>query len=249
MPAAKSAAGKEAGAAKTAVTGGGVLRVFLARGAGVIEIENGVMDDFAIAGAEFDGGDVFVFGGIDRDDEAAIDVAAFGGDGVGVLHFDDEIRLAELPAVLEDRRARQIGGGTFERALIRPLLERGDLGIGEMTRALEFAETGFGFPRRHEAVLRHAHDLLGALPHVVEVHQRKWCDFTFVVAGGAVLEDKGGDVLVESDRAGGGGGVRCASAGGEQQRQCGDTGQESIESAHYRGPQPGQFVVFRHSVP
>src|SRR5947209_5994117 len=77
-PTSQAAAGAEAGAAGAGVAGmisaGGLE---LPRLAAVVQVEERVVDDLAVAGAEIDGGDVLVLIQIQRNDEAAVDVAAF----------------------------------------------------------------------------------------------------------------------------------------------------------------------------
>jgi hypothetical protein len=64
-----------------------------------------VVDDLAVAGADLGGADPAAFGEVGRDDEVVVGVLA-GGNHVVLADVDDDVGLAELPAVCEDRRRR-----------------------------------------------------------------------------------------------------------------------------------------------
>ena len=63
----------------------------------------------------------------------------------------------------------------------------------------EMTELGVGLPRRHEPVLGGRHDLPGPLLDVVVAQQRERGGLARPMAGGAVLENDGGDVPVEGE--------------------------------------------------
>ena len=62
------------------------------------------------AGDVLDSDDVAVLGEAGGDDEGAVDVVAAGRDLEGLGHLDDEVGLAELPAVVVLLGGRCVGG-------------------------------------------------------------------------------------------------------------------------------------------
>ena len=108
------AAGKEAaGNVQAALKAGERIGfVVFASFAGGVGREQGVMDDAAVAGTIFEGLDVLAGGNFEVEDEIAIDIGPVGGNGIGLGHREDDVGLAERPAVVEfwgrraDRRRR-----------------------------------------------------------------------------------------------------------------------------------------------
>ena len=177
-----------------------VAPVFFAGAAGAVDHHRGVVDDAAVAGFEFECPDIT--GRIDRqrDREIAEDVGAVGGQGIGGGHRRDQIRLAEFPVVGPRLQWRQVGGIALEFATGDPAADRGDLALGQTAFASEATVAGFGFPRRHIAALGDVGDLLGAGDDIAVAEQVEGCRAFGTMAGGAVLQDNGGDIAVEGRR-------------------------------------------------
>ena len=97
------------GPPKHGIAGPRVGLIALAGLARDIDIGQDVVDDPAVARPELDGRDVLVFFEAGRDDEAAIDVVAAGGDVEIGADVDDQVGRAELPVVGELGRRRQVG--------------------------------------------------------------------------------------------------------------------------------------------
>ena len=118
----------------------------LAERAGRVAVIEHVVDDLGGGRADLDGADPFIFGQTDGDEEVAVDVGAAGGDFVGLGEAHDEVGLAELPAGGELGEARGELGVAFGRALLDPVGEEGDLGIGEAALVAVLDVGGLGVP-------------------------------------------------------------------------------------------------------
>src|SRR5262245_36948437 len=136
-----------------------------------------VMDDAAIAGTNFDSADVAILTKIGRDDEATVDIAAFGAQLVSLGWFDDCVRLTQRPAFGKFGKRRQIGGIAFRSARAEPILEQADLLCREMPLVAKLAKALLRFPRRHDVLTGDTGDLFGPLGDVAVTQQRKWRDF------------------------------------------------------------------------
>ena len=82
-------------------------------------------------------------------------------------------------------------------AFVDPALYRLDLFIGQSALADEVAVAAFGFPRWHITGLRDEGYLLGAGYNIGIVEQAEGRRAFWAVAGGAVLENYGGDIAIE----------------------------------------------------
>ena len=102
--------------------GTGSCLVLLPRLARDVEEEQRVVDDAVVARPELDAPDVLVLVQVERDRERAVDVAALGGHRVRFGHLDDEVGLAERPALRELRQRRQVLGVALGGACLDPLL-------------------------------------------------------------------------------------------------------------------------------
>ena len=135
--------------------------------------------------------------------------------GYGVRQRQDQIRLAELPALGPGRNRRAIGGLAFRRSVLDPLLDHRDLVVTKPALVGERDVAWLGKPRRHDALPGCLRDLLGVGANVAILQQReRGTGKTFRVpvgsaavgrvdramAGGALLEQDGRDVLVERRR-------------------------------------------------
>ena len=102
------------------------------------------MDDAFVARSELDGPDEPRSVDGNRDHEIAEDVEAVRGKREGLRALDDEVRLAELPALRPFRRRRQSGGIAFDCALFDPQADRVDLFGREPTLPEELDIANFG---------------------------------------------------------------------------------------------------------
>ena len=171
-----------------------VAPVFFAGAAGAVDHHRGVLEDAAVAGFEFECPDITARIDRQRDREIAEDVGAVGG------HRRDQIGLAEFPVVGPRRQWRQVVGIALEFATGDPAADRGDLALGQTAFASEATVAGFGFPRRHIAALGDVADLLGAGDDIAVAEQVEGRRAFGTMAGGAVLQDNGGDIAVEGRR-------------------------------------------------
>lgn len=167
-------------------------------GIGIGEIE-GVVDHGAGGRVDVHGSDPFVFGHIEVDGNVAIDVGAIGGDVESDGHFDDEIRFAQSPAGVKLGGLWLFGRVAFGRALFDPVLDEGNLVVGEAAIIEKREGGGSGFPRRHYATTGDLGDGGGFAGDVVVGKERERGGFARTVTGGTVLVNDWGDVVVESN--------------------------------------------------
>ena len=90
------------------------------------------------------------------------------------------------------------------------LLGQVELALGQTAFASEATVAGFGFPRRHIAAVADVGNLLGAGDDIAVAEQVDGRRAFGTMAGGAVLQDNGGDIAVEGRRP-----VRCFAAAGQ----------------------------------
>ena len=167
-----------------------------------IEKEPGVVDDAPVAGPKLDGGNRSILLQTARDDEAAVDILAVGREGEGLGHFEDEIGLAQLPAIGELRSRRQVFGIAFFGTGVGPTGDGLDLLGGQPPLVLEVAVTVHGFPRRHAPGRGDVLEEVGALGRVLVAHQGEGANLAGPMAAGAVLEQNRCHLLAERDRFG-----------------------------------------------
>src|SRR5436190_13528231 len=159
------------------------------------------MDDARVAGMELDAGDV----GARRDRNANRENA----EGIGFLRrqrkcgvgLDDQVGLPEQPAVRPLRQRRKVLRITFRRSALRPLIDRGDLAIGQQALPDEVRNPRFDLPWRHEARCGDRGDLRGTAPDVVVTGQRERSGTAIAVAGDARLKHDRRDVFRKGLRA------------------------------------------------
>jgi hypothetical protein len=161
-----------------------------------------VVNYAAIAGTEFGGSNVGVLLEIQGQNEALEAVVSVGGYVEAVTGLEDEIGLAALPSLREGRNGRLVLRIAFGRAVFSPLADEGDLLGGETPLMLECAETGLGFPGRHEALFGDSRDEQGALGCVLVSEQGKRGDFTGPMALRTLTVEDRRDVLVVCRRRG-----------------------------------------------
>ena len=86
-----------------------------------------MVDDFAISRLHFERADEVVFGEFRWNDEAAVNVVAFGGEFVVFVGFEDDVWFAEGPGFGELRSGWEIGGFSLGGIGVGPLFEQDDL--------------------------------------------------------------------------------------------------------------------------
>jgi hypothetical protein len=172
------------------------------------------MHDAAIAGAEFNSADKFVFREIHRNHKAPEHISPFGGHGERLGHFHDQVGLAQIPAFGEFGRGGKIFCIPFQHTLLGPGLDQLDLRFCETSLVHEIAMAGLGLPRRHVAAFGDGGDILGVLLDRFIIQQRKRRDLAGAMAADAILIKDGGDVFGE-----GGLGDRNLRRGGTDQKQ------------------------------
>ena len=147
-------------------TRGGLVE--LPRPAGRVDVGDEVVDDAAIPRGVVDRLEEGVLRQVGRQDEAAVDVRAPGGYGEGLVDLEDQVGRAELPALGELGRGRQVLGIAERGAAVGPGGEDGELGRRERLVVLELRPHAPGrLPRRHRPILGHRDDVLGPLPRLL----------------------------------------------------------------------------------
>src|SRR5262249_40602867 len=97
-----------------------ILAVELARGAETVHQNIGVMDDLGVAGQDLERSDVAPTLDRHREDEVAEEVRAASTKRVRLRKLEDEVRLAEEPAVREGGDGRQLRGIALARSPLHP---------------------------------------------------------------------------------------------------------------------------------
>src|SRR4029453_15184896 len=110
-----------------------------------------MMENFRIVGPELDPANVAAARQRNWYDEIPEQIRAARHQLIRLGNRREEVRLSELPALGPDRHNRPIGGASFRRPLIDPLLNQIDLRIGQASLADEPRRIVFGQPRRHHA--------------------------------------------------------------------------------------------------
>src|SRR5262249_31205750 len=118
--------------------------------AGSVIVNQGMVDDTAIARTDLHRRDVAIFGKAGGQYEDAKQVVAGGTDGPGLGDRQTHIRSAQLPAGGEVSCRRGFGGVTLRGAAVRPGAQRRDFLLGQSSLTVE--RTSFNrLPRRHAA--------------------------------------------------------------------------------------------------
>ena len=94
-------------------------------------------------------------------------------------------------------KRRRLGGVSLGRLRRHPRLDHRQFGVGQHPLAFEATDARLDVPGRHEAALRHLHDLRGTLPHLAIGRQAEGAGAARAVARGAGFEDQRGDVAGE----------------------------------------------------
>src|SRR5437867_3196664 len=123
---------------------------------------------------QFHGLDVASAGRRDRDDEIAIHILPAGRESVRLRHLNDQVRLAELPALAPFRRGGQVCRCAFHSPFGDPLLNKADLINAEVTSSREFTEARLWRPRRHKAALSYCSDVSRMFFHLGIGQQIEW---------------------------------------------------------------------------
>ena len=166
-----------------------------------IDADDGVVDERRRPGRNSTARTKRSDGSATRQHEVAKHVAIARPHGVRAWHGDDEIRLAELPAVGPDWSARADPQGCPRPRLRSPSAESlqsqraGDAGRRRTPRGPAQAATGGMCP-----VARHLDDLVRARPDVRETQQAERRRLSRPMARRTVLEQDRRDVLAEGGR-------------------------------------------------
>ncbi len=140
--------------------------------------------------------------------EVVVNVGAVGLERERLGRLHDQVRRAELPAVCELGRGRDLGLGALGSALRDPIGNLADLLRGETVLIGEVAVAGLGQPGRHVMALGNGYNLAGVLLNVLKGEQRERAGLAGPVAGGAVLVNDRRDVVSEGERLSGSDGRR-----------------------------------------
>ena len=203
-------------------------------------------DDGGVAGPELHAS--HVAGAVDGagDHEVADHVGTVGREGVGLRHPDDQVGLAQLPALGPLGGRGKVRRLPFRQLSLQPGLEQFQFLDGEPPVPDEAAFSRLGQPGRHVAGARDHLDLARPRLHFLIGEEAEGSHLPRTVAGSAALVDDGGDVPVEGDGPGGPSGGFRGSAGSEESRQgephqdCRQTGGcgicFSMVAPHMHGP-------------
>jgi hypothetical protein len=104
-----------------------IVEIPLTQIAGFVEQDSRMVDDLAVARPEFDGLDVLELVDRHRQDEVAEQILAFSRDGERLAHGQDEVGLAQLPAVRKARLCRTVARVALDGSLVDPIPERVDV--------------------------------------------------------------------------------------------------------------------------
>ena len=116
-----------------------------------------------------------------------------------LIGFDNQIRLAKLPAFSECGWRRSRGRVAFGRSLRDPLGNRGDLRVSQALRVGEIAIARLRRPGRHAAP-REIGNLAGVFLYVGIAEQGERAGLAGTMARSAMLIDDRRDVVSEGDR-------------------------------------------------
>src|SRR5579884_905212 len=166
----------------------------LARTPLVAEVQ-GMMHHFTRAGTDVDGCYPLVLGEMEWQDEIAVDVRPIGGHVEGPVHGDDQVRLAEIPALWELRYLGEFLGIALGHAVFYPALEQGNLPVAQAALVAKVAVARLRLPRRHVAALDHIENGSAALLDVAIAHQFEGSRLPRTMTAGAVVEDDRGNVF------------------------------------------------------
>ena len=161
-----------------------------------------MVNDAPIAGSNFYSANIPVGRQMQRNHKTPRHVLAFGGNGIRLGHLKDHVGLAQLPAVRELRRRRQVGRIAFGRSVRGPLLYQCPLLVRQPPLALKLAVAGFQLPGRHQALFGDNGNLLRPFRRVTVRQQGKRSHFVRPMTIGAVVEEDGRNVFAECRRVG-----------------------------------------------
>ena len=125
-----------------AVSRSGIGLVERARGRCAIDPDIGVVDDFRIAGPEFEAAHELPACHRQRHHEDPEDIGAFGLQAVRLGKRDHQVGRAELPAFGPDTRGTGLSAVAFRSALGDPLPDRGDFAGGQRALPDEWTIAG-----------------------------------------------------------------------------------------------------------
>ncbi len=176
------------------------------------------MHDLGIAGTEFHRVHVALDAQAKRDDEAAVEIGAVGGNGVRLGHAHGQVGVGELRAA-GGGHGREVGGIPFGRPGGGPAADGFYFRTGQPARAFEISVAGFRFPGWHVARGCDLRDERGAFGCVGVGQQREGSYLTGTMAGDAALVENRRDVASEGDWRG--------------RRACLSQPEQEYEGAHY----------------
>ncbi len=168
----------------------------LARRPGVVQEEQGVVDDTSVARTELDGRHGPVRIGRDRDYEAAIEIASVRGDWEGLGNLEHQVGRTELPPFGEFRRRRQVLRVTLRRPGLGPVGDPADLLLRQPTLVVERAKIRLGLPRGHPPASRHLGQETRSLRRIAVCQERERPDLARPMAARTLLPKDGSDIPV-----------------------------------------------------
>ena len=196
-----------------------ILGLVGAGGPGGVHQDHDMVDDGGVAGTELHASHVTVAVDGTGDHEVADHVGTVGREGVDLWHPDDQVGLAQLPALGPLGRRGQICRVPFQQLFSQPILEQLQFPDGETPVPDEAAPSRLGQPGRHVAVARDHLDLVRPCLDLLVGQEAEGGHLSRPVAGSTALVDDGGDVPVEGDGSGGLLGGVGGTAGCEENRQ------------------------------
>ncbi len=94
----------------------------------------------------------------------------------------------------------EVGGQAFGATAFGPLLQHGDLQIGETTFTEELAVAFFGRPGGHDSASRNRDNIVRVLGYVSVSEQREGGGLAGTMTTGAIFVNDGSDMFAEGER-------------------------------------------------
>ncbi len=188
-----------------------------------------MVDGLARARPELDGADPFVLEQVRGDDEVPVHIRTARREIVRGGHLQDEIRRAQVPPFRELPQLRHLCRIARRHALLEPVADRRNLGVGQAALVREVAVAVRGVPRRHVARLGDLRHQLALLFRVLVGDERERCGLPGPMACDAVVIQDRGDGLAERHRA-----RRRQQGGGPEQHRKGEHRQQACHGHFLR---------------
>ncbi len=151
----------------------GIGPIALPRLAGHVQMDPAVMDDPPVSGAKFDAGDRHVVVERRGQHEGTVEVGPARRDGVGLVHGEHKVGLAELPAVVEAGQRGELSRVAGRTAGFRPALQDVLLEHGKPGGVAEDPGALVRLPGGHPILGGHLMNEIGALGGVLIAQKRE----------------------------------------------------------------------------